>query len=55
MIDTEVRHVTRPGANLFLELGFPPDEAAWLQASSQERIREALERRDPEQAESSGQ
>jgi len=25
-IDTEIRHVTKPGANLFLELGFAPDE-----------------------------
>ncbi len=24
-IDTEIRHVTKPGANLFLELGFTPD------------------------------
>jgi len=26
-IDTEIRHVTKPGANLFLELGFAPDAA----------------------------
>jgi hypothetical protein len=26
-IDTEIRHLTKPGANLFLELGFTPDEA----------------------------
>ena len=26
-IDTEIRHVTKPGANLFLELGFTPDES----------------------------
>ena len=31
-IDTEIRHVTKPGANLFLELGFTPDEAKRLQA-----------------------
>ena len=31
-IDTEIRHVTKPGANLFLELGFAPDEAKRLQA-----------------------
>src|ERR1035441_9839075 len=30
-IDTEIRHVTKPGANLFLELGFAPDEAKRLQ------------------------
>lgn len=27
-IDTEVRHITKPGANLFLELGFDATEAA---------------------------
>ena len=26
-IDTEIRHVTKPGTNLFLELGFDPGEA----------------------------
>ena len=29
-IDTEIRHVTKPGANLFLELGFAPEEAKLL-------------------------
>jgi predicted XRE-type DNA-binding protein len=37
-IDTNVRHVTKAGANLFAELGFPPDEAARLQAESRQRI-----------------
>lgn len=37
-IDTAVRHVTKPGANLFLELGFPAEEAARLQAASQKQI-----------------
>lgn len=37
-IDTEIRHVTKPGANLFLELGFAPDEAARLQAASRQQI-----------------
>ncbi len=37
-IDTEVRHITKPGANLFLELGFDAIEAAYLQAESQQRI-----------------
>ena len=37
-IDTEVRHITKPGANLFLELGFDKTEAAHLQAESQQRI-----------------
>ncbi len=37
-IDTEVRHITKPGANLFLELGFAATEAAHFQAESQRRI-----------------
>jgi hypothetical protein len=36
-IDTEVRRVTRPGANLFLGLGFPP-EAKRLHALSRKHI-----------------
>ena len=38
MVDTKIRHVTKPGANLFLELGFPPDEARRLQAASRKHI-----------------
>ena len=37
-IDTEVRHITKPGANLFLELGFDATDAAHFQAESQQRI-----------------
>ena len=37
-IDTEVRHVTKPGANLFRELGFSPAEAKKLQAASRKQI-----------------
>ena len=37
-IDTQIRHVTKPGANLFLELGFDPDEAKRLQAASRKQI-----------------
>lgn len=37
-VDTEIRHVTKPGANLFLELGFAPDEATRLQAASRKYI-----------------
>ena len=37
-IDTEIRHVTKPGANLFLELGFTPAEARRLQAASRKHI-----------------
>lgn len=37
-IDTGIRHVTKPGANLFRELGFPAGEAARLQRASQRQI-----------------
>ena len=37
-IDTEVRHVTKGDANLFLELGFSPEEAERLQAASRKQI-----------------
>lgn len=37
-IDTQVRHITKPGANLFRELGFAPDEAERFQAESQQQI-----------------
>ena len=37
-IDTEIRHVTTPGANLFLELGFSAGEAKRLQAASRTQI-----------------
>ena len=37
-IDTKIRHVTKPGANLFLELGFAPAEARRLQATSRKQI-----------------
>jgi predicted XRE-type DNA-binding protein len=37
-IDTEIRHVTKPKANLFLELGFSPAEAKRLHAASRKQI-----------------
>ena len=37
-IDTEIRHVTPAGANIFLELGFDAVEAERLQAQSQQEI-----------------
>ena len=40
-IDTKIRHVTKPGANLFLELGFTRDEAKRLQAASRQQIDDA--------------
>ncbi len=36
--ETEIRHVTTPGANLFLELCFAPAEAKRLDASSRKQI-----------------
>lgn len=39
-IDTQVRHVTRADANLFLELGFPADEAQALLKSARRQIDE---------------
>ena len=40
-IDTKIRHVTKPSANLFLELGFTPAEAKRLQAASRRQIDDA--------------
>jgi predicted XRE-type DNA-binding protein len=37
-IDTEIRHVTKAGANLFLELGFSAVEAKRLHAASRQQI-----------------
>ncbi len=37
-VDTEIRHVTKPGANLFLELGFAPDEAKRPHAACRKHI-----------------
>jgi predicted XRE-type DNA-binding protein len=40
--DTKVRHVTKPDANLFAELGFSPEDAERYQAESRERIDHTL-------------
>lgn len=40
-IDTGIRHVTEPGANLFVELGSVPDEAKRLRAASRKQINDA--------------
>ncbi len=37
-IDIEIRHITKAGANLFLELGFDSTEAEQLNAQSQQQI-----------------
>jgi len=36
--NSQIRHVTKPGKNLFLELGFEPAEARRLQAASRKQI-----------------
>jgi predicted XRE-type DNA-binding protein len=41
-IDTQIRHVTKPGANLFLKLGFSAAEAKRLHAASRKQIRDTL-------------
>ena len=41
-VDTRVRHVTKPGANLFAELGFGPDEARQYQEQSEALIAQTL-------------
>lgn len=33
-------HITKPGTNIFLDLGFSPNEAAELRLKSEQRIRE---------------
>lgn len=37
-IDTQVRHVTKSGTNLFSELGFTPEESERFQAESKQQI-----------------
>lgn len=37
-IDTEIRHITKADANLFLELGFDSTEAEQLNMQSQQQI-----------------
>lgn len=41
-IETELAHVTPIGGNVFVDLGFEPEEATALQAESQRTIREKL-------------
>lgn len=41
-IDTEIRHVTKRGANLFAELGFAPADAERLHAESKAQIDRTL-------------
>ena len=44
-IDTEIRHVTKPGANLFLELGFAPAEAAEILMVSRPRVSDVVNKK----------
>ena len=37
-IDTKIRHITPPGANLFAELGFAPDEAEQFNAELRQQV-----------------
>ena len=37
-IDTEIHHATKPGENVFLELGFAPAEAKRLQTAFRKKI-----------------
>jgi predicted XRE-type DNA-binding protein len=41
-IDTQVRHVTKPDANLFAELGFSREDARRYEAESRKRIDRTL-------------
>jgi len=41
-IDTASRHITPADGNVFVDLGFEPEEAATLKAESQRRISEKL-------------
>lgn len=60
--DTEILHVTKAGANLFLELGFAPAEAKKLQAALRKQINDTRalkqqlmrERRSPNKRRSPG-
>jgi hypothetical protein len=45
--DTVIRHVTKPGANLFLELGFPSVQAKRLRAASKKQIDNTRQRDRP--------
>ncbi|CAL8473474.1 MULTISPECIES: helix-turn-helix domain-containing protein [Caballeronia] len=41
-VDTQVRHVTKPGANIFTELGFAADEARRYHDESQALVGQTL-------------
>lgn len=37
-VDTKIRHSTKPGVNIFLDLGFPATEAATLHAALRKEV-----------------
>lgn len=39
-------HITQPGTNIFLDLGFPPEEAAELWEDSKRRIEQNLAKQE---------
>lgn len=41
-IDTEIRHITQAGSNIFLDLGFDADEAQQFYTESQQQINDTL-------------
>ena len=41
-VDTKVRHVTKAGGNIFLDLGFAPKEARRLHDESQRSIKASI-------------
>lgn len=52
--DTKIRHVTKLGANIFLELGFSPAEAKRLQAASRKQINDTKRLKEQLMAELAG-
>jgi hypothetical protein len=41
-IDTEIRHITKAGTNIFLDLGFDAEEAEQFYAELQRQVNEEL-------------
>ena len=46
-------HITKPGTNIYLDLGFPPEEAAKLYGESQLKIAAKLATRQSKKSNSS--
>ncbi len=46
-IDTDIRHITKAGTNLFLELAFPPEKAHRLHLASQQHIHDTRLLKEP--------